>query len=178
MKSKREIEEYLGMKIEPYYTTEVDSVYGEEQIAYDRYVFGQKIPDNYRKEKALPKIAEDALKKLIKESIEKNDMETATTCHTILMDNTSGFRDVTSIDGLNGEQIGELIQYEQEQNEKNKREWEEIQATIKAEQEAKERAEEQARMKAEQEAKERAEEQARLKAEQEAKERAEEHARL
>ena len=33
MKSKKEIEEYLGMKIEPYYIREVESIYGEEQIA-------------------------------------------------------------------------------------------------------------------------------------------------
>ena len=178
MKSKKEIEEYLGMKIEPYYIREVESIYGEEQVAYDRYVLGQRIPANYSERKALPKNAEDALKKLIKESIENNDMETATTCHSILRDNTSGYREVTSIDGLNKEQIDKLVLYEQEQNEKNKREWEELQARIKAEQEAKEKAEEQARLKAEQEAKEKAEEQARLKAEQEAKQRAEEQARL
>ena len=178
MKSKKEIEDYLGMKIEPYYTTEVESIYGEEQIAYDRYVFGQRIPANYRKAKALPKETEDALKKLIKESIEKNDMETAATCHSILIDNTSSFRDVKSIDGLNEDQIAELMKYEQEQNDKNKREWKEEQARLKAEQEVKEKAEEQARLKAEQEAKEKAEEQARLKTEQEAKEKAEEQARL
>ncbi len=178
MKSKKEIEDYLGMKIEPYYTTEVESIYGEEQIAYDRYVFGQRIPANYRKAKALPKKTEDALKKLIKESTEKNDMETAATCHSILIDNTSSFRDVKSIDGLNEDQIAELMKYEQEQNDKNKREWEEEQARLKAEQEVKEKAEEQARLKAEQEAKEKAEEQARLKAEQEKKEKVEEQARI
>ena len=178
MKSKKEIEDYLGMKIEPYYTTEVESIYGEEQIAYDRYVFGQRIPANYRKAKALPKETEDALKKLIKESIEKNDMETAATCHSILIDNTSSFRDVKSIDGLNEDQIAELMKYEQEQNDKNKREWKEEQARLKAEQEVKEKAEEQARLKAEQEAKEKAEEQARLKTEQEAKEKAEKQTRM
>ena len=179
MKSKKEIEDYLGgVRIEPYYTTEVESIYGEEQVAYDRYVFGQRIPANYRKAKALPKETEDALKKLIKESIEKNDMETATTCHSILIDNTSSFRDVKSIDGLNEEQIAELMKYEQEQNDKNKREWEEEQVRLKVEQEAKAKAEEQARLKAEQEAKEKAEEQAILKAEQEAKAREEEQARL
>lgn len=178
MKSKQEIEEYLGIKIEPYYIREVESIYGEEQIAYDRYVFGQRIPANYTETKALPKKAEDALKKLIKESIENNDMETAATCHSILRDNTSSYREITSIDGLNKEQLDQLALYEQEQNEKNKREWEEIQARIIAEQEAKEKAEEQARLKAEQEAKEKAEEQARLKAEQEAKQRAEEQTRL
>lgn len=178
MKSKQEIEEYLGMKIEPYYIREVESIYGEEQIAYDRYVFGQRIPANYTETKALPKKTEDALKKLIKESIENNDMETAATCHSILRDNTSSYREVTSIDGLNKEQLDQLALYEQEQNEKNKREWEEIQERIIAEQEAKEKAEEQARLKAEQEAKEKAEEQARLKAEQEAKQRDEEQARL
>ena len=166
MKSKKEIEDYLGMKIEPYYTTEVESIYGEEQVAYDRYVFGQRIPANYRKAKALPKETEDALKKLIKESIEKNDMETATTCHSILIDNTSSFRDVKSIDGLNEEQIAELMKYEQEQNDEEKNViFKENQTNIN------EREEEQARLKAEQEAKAKAEEQARLKAEQEAKER-------
>ena len=178
MKSKQEIEEYLGMKIEPYYIREVESIYGEEQIAYDRYVFGQRIPANYTETKALPKKAEEALKKLIKESIENNDMETAATCHSILRDNTSSYREITSIDGLNKEQLDQLALYEQEQNEKNKREWEEIQARIIAEQEAKEKAEEQARLKAQQEAKEKAEEQARLKAEQDAKQRAEEQTRL
>ena len=178
MNSKKEIEDYLGMKIESYYTMEVESIYGEEQVPYDRYVFGQRIPANYRKEKALPKETEDALKKLIKESVEKNDMETAATCHFILIDNTSGFKDVKSIDGLNEDQIAELMKYEQEQSDNNKREREEQQARLKAEQEAKEKAEEQARLKAEQEAKEKAEEQARLKAEQEVKEKAEEQARL
>ena len=178
MNSKKEIEDYLGMKIESYYTMEVESIYGEEQVPYDRYVFGQRIPANYRKEKALPKETEDALKKLIKESVEKNDMETAATCHFILIDNTSGFKDVKSIDGLNEDQIAELMKYEQEQSDNNKREREEQQARLKAEQEAKEKAEEQARLKAEQEAKEKAEEQARLKVEQEAKKREEQQARL
>ena len=173
MKSKKEIEDYLGMKIEPYYTTEVESIYGEEQVAYDRYVMGQRIPVNYRENKALPKRTEDAIKKLIKESIEKNDMETAFTCHSIIIENTTSYRDLKSIDGLNKEQIDKLMKYEQEAREKA-----EEQARLKAEQEAKEKAEEQARLKAEQEAKEKEEEQARLKAEQDAKERAEEQARL
>ena len=181
MKSKEEIEKYLGMKIKPYYTTEVESIYGEEQIAYDRYVLGQRIPANYRiKRETLPERTEEALKKLIKESVEKNDMETASTCHSILSKYTSN-----SLDGLNANQISELMQYEQDEeqklNEKNaegRKNWNEFQTKRKAEQEAKERAEEQARIKAEQEAKEKAEKQARIKDEQEAKERAKEQARL
>ncbi len=181
MKSKKEIEDYLGMKIEPYYTTEVESIYGEEQIAYDRYVLGQRIPANYRiKGEYLPERTKEALKKLIKESVEKKDMETASTCHSILSKYTSN-----ALEGLNANQISELIQYERdeeqklnEKNEEGRKNWHEFQSKRKAEQEAKERAEEQARLKAEQEAKERAEEQARLKAEQEAKERAEEQTRL
>ena len=62
MKSKQEIEEYLGMKIKPYYITEVESIYGEEQIAYDRYVLGKRVPANYSSRKALPKETEEALK--------------------------------------------------------------------------------------------------------------------
>lgn len=71
MKSKKEIEEYLGMNIEPYYASKVETVYGEEQIPYDRYVLGQRIPANYTIEEKLPEKTEETLKKLIKESVEK-----------------------------------------------------------------------------------------------------------
>ena len=172
MKSKEEIEKYLGLKI-------VSS--NEEQVRdsgfamspdLDRYV--SKYQQYYTVTvKGLSKESEKALKDLLKESMTKGDLETASTCHSILMEESSYYKAHPNAIGLDFEQGAILSEYEEQQ-----KAIEEEQARIKAEQEAKAREEEQARIKAEQEAKAIEEEQARLKAEQEAKAREEEQARI
>ena len=172
MKSKEEIEKYLGLKI-------VSS--NEEQVRdsgfamlpdLDRYV--SKYQQYYTVTvKGLSKESEKALKDLLKESMTKGDLETASTCHSILMEESSYYKAHPNAIGLDFEQGAILSEYEEQQ-----KAIEEEQARIKAEQEAKAREEEQARIKAEQEAKAIEEEQARIKAEQEAKAREKEQARL
>ena len=181
MKSKEEIEAYLGIKIKSS---------NEEQTRDSSYAMSNDVTRYVSKEqqyytvtvKVLSKESEKALKNLLKESIDKGDLETASTCHTILMEESTFYKNHPNAIGLDINEGIALNKYEEEQArlkaEQEAKEKAEEQARLKAEQEAKERAEEQARLKAEQEAKEKAEEQARLKAEQEAKERAEEQARL
>ena len=181
MKSKEEIEAYLGIKIKSS---------NEEQTRDSSYAMSNYVTRYVSKEqqyytvtvKVLSKESEKALKNLLKESIDKGDLETASTCHTILMEESTFYKNHPNAIGLDINEGIALNKYEEEQArlkaEQEAKEKEEEQARLKAEQEAKERAEEQARLKAEQEAKEKAEEQARLKAEQEAKEKAEEQARL
>ena len=173
MKSKEEIEAYLGIKIKSS---------NEEQTRDSSYAMSNDVTRYVSKEqqyytvtvKVLSKESEKALKNLLKESIDKGDLETASTCHTILMEESTFYKNHPNAIGLDINEGIALNKYEEEQARLKAEE----QARLKAEQEAKERAEEQARLKAEQEAKEKAEEQARLKAEQEAKEKAEEQARL
>ena len=181
MKSKEEIEAYLGIKIKSS---------NEEQTRDSSYAMSNDVTRYVSKEqqyytvtvKVLSKESEKALKNLLKESIDKGDLETASTCHTILMEESTFYKNHPNAIGLDINEGIALNKYEEEQArlkaEQEAKEKAEEQARLKAEQEAKERAEEQARLKAEQEAKEKAEEQARLKAEQEAKEKAEEQARL
>ena len=181
MKSKEEIEAYLGIKIKSS---------NEEQTRDSSYAMSNDVTRYVSKEqqyytvtvKVLSKESEKALKNLLKESIDKGDLETASTCHTILMEESTFYKNHPNAIGLDINEGIALNKYEEEQArlkaEQEAKEKAEEQARLKAEQEAKERAEEQARLKAEQEAKEKAEERARLKAEQEAKEKAEEQARL
>ena len=172
MKSREEIEAYLGIKIKSS---------NEEQIRDSSYAMPNDMTRYVSKEqqyytvtvKVLSKESEKALKNLLKESIDNGDLETASTCHTILMEESTFYKNHPNAIGLDINEGMALNKYEEEQ-----KAIVEEQARLKAEQEAKEKAEEQARLKAEQEAKEKAEEQARLKAEQEAKEKAEEQARL
>ena len=181
MKSKEEIEAYLGIKIKSS---------NEEQTRDSSYAMSNDVTRYVSKEqqyytvtvKVLSKESEKALKNLLKESIDKGDLETASTCHTILMEESTFYKNHPNAIGLDINEGIALNKYEEEQArlkaEQEAKEKAEQEAKERAEQEAKERAEEQARLKAEQEAKEKAEEQARLKAEQEAKEKAEEQARL
>jgi len=172
MKSKEEIEKYLGMKIESNKEEQTrDSSYA---IPADGMRYVSKYQDTYTVTvKVLPEETVKALKGLIKDSIKIGDLETAATCHSILLEESTFYKGHPNAIGLDMDESMALNKYEAEQ-----KAIEEEQARLKAEQEAKERAAEEARLKAEQEAKERAEEQARLKAEQEAKERAAEEARL
>ena len=181
MKSKEEIESYLGIKIKSS---------NEEQTRDSSYAMSNDATRYVSKEqqyytvtvKVLSKESEEALKNLLKKSIDKGDLETASTCHTILMEESTFYKNHPNAIGLDINEGIALNKYEEEQAklkaEQEAKEKVEEQAKLKAEQEAKEKAEEQAKLKAEQEAKEKAEEQARLKAEQEAKERAEEQTRL
>ena len=172
MKSKEEIEKYLGKKIKSNNKQQTrDSSYAMS-VDMSRYV--SKEQQSYTVTvKVLSEESEKALKSLLKDSIEKGDLETAATCHSILLEESTFYKNHPNAIGLDINEVMALKQYEAEQ-----KTIAEEQARLKAEQEAKEKAEEQARLKAEQEAKEKAEEQARIKAEQEAKEKAEEQARL
>ena len=172
MKSKEEIEKYLGMKIESNKEEQTrDSSYA---MSADTSRYVSKYQNTYTViVKVLPEESVNALKSLLKDSIKQGDLETAATCHSILLEESTFYKGHANAIGLDINESVALNKYEAEQKAKA-----EEQARLKAEQEAKEKAEEQARLKAEQEAKEKAEEQARLKAEQEAKEKAEEQARL
>ena len=172
MKSKEEIEKYLGMKIESNKEEQTrDSSYA---MSADTSRYVSKYQNTYTViVKVLPEESVNALKSLLKDSIKQGDLETAATCHSILLEESTFYKGHPNAIGLDINESMALNKYEAEQKAKA-----EEQARLKAEQEAKEKAEEQARLKAEQEAKEKAEEQARLKAEQEAKEKAEEQARL
>lgn len=165
MKSKEEIEKYLGKKIKSNNKQQTrDSSYAMS-VDMSRYV--SKEQQSYTVTvKVLSEESEKALKSLLKDSIEKGDLETAATCHSILLEESTFYKNHPNAIGLDINEVMALKQYEAEQ-----KTIAEEQARLKAEQEAKEKAEEQARLKAEQEAKEKAEEQARLKAEQEEKER-------
>ena len=172
MKSKEEIEKYLGFKIVSSNEEQVRDSSFAMSPDLDRYV--SKYQQYYTVTvKVLSKESEKALTDLLKESMTKGDLETASTCHSILMKESSYYKANPNAIGLNFEQGVILSEYEKQQ-----KAIEEEQARIKAEQEAKAREEEQARLKAEQEAKAREEKQARLKAEQEAKAREEEQARI
>ncbi len=172
MKSKEEIEKYLGMKIESNKEEQTrDSSYA---MSADTSRYVSKYQNTYTViVKVLPEESVNALKSLLKDSIKQGDLETAATCHSILLEESTFYKGHPNAIGLDINESVALNKYEAEQKAKA-----EEQARLKAEQEAKEKAEEQARLKAEQDAKEKAEEQARLKAEQEAKEKAEEQARL
>ena len=172
MKSKEEIEKYLGKKIKSNNEQQTrDSSYAMS-VDMSRYV--SKEQQSYTVTvKVLSEESEKALKSLLKDSIEKGDLETAATCHSILLEESTFYKNHPNAIGLDINEVMALKQYEAEQ-----KTIAEEQARLKVEQEAKEKTEEQARLKAEQEAKEKAEEQARLKAEQEAKEKAEKQARL
>ena len=165
MKSKEEIEKYLGKKIKSNNEQQTrDSSYAMS-VDMSRYV--SKEQQSYTVTvKVLSEESEKALKSLLKDSIEKGDLETAATCHSILLEESTFYKNHPNAIGLDINEVMALKQYEAEQ-----KTIAEEQARLKAEQEAKEKAEEQARLKAEQEAKEKAEKQARLKAEQEEKER-------
>ena len=165
MKSKEEIEKYLGLKIVSSNGEQVRDSGFAMSPDLDRYV--SKYQQYYTVTvKGLSKESEKALKDLLKESMTKGDLETASTCHSILMEESSYYKAHPNAIGLDFEQGAILSEYEEQQ-----KAIEEEQARIKAEQEAKAREEEQARLKAEQEAKAREKEQARLKTEQEEKER-------
>ena len=172
MKSKEEIEKYLGMKIESNKEEQTrDSSYA---MSADTSRYVSKYQNTYTViVKVLPEESVNALKSLLKDSIKQGDLETAATCHSILLEESTFYKGHPNAIGLDINESMALNKYEAEQKAKA-----EEQARLKAEQEAKEKAEEQARLKSEQGAKEKAEEQARLKAEQEAKEKAEEQARL
>ena len=172
MKSKEEIEKYLGMKIESNKEEQTrDSSYA---MSADTSRYVSKYQNTYTViVKVLPEESVNALKSLLKDSIKQGDLETAATCHSILLEESTFYKGHPNAIGLDINESMALNKYEAEQKAKA-----EEQARLKAEQEAKEKAKEQARLKAEQEAKEKAEEQARLKAEQDAKEKAEEQARL
>ena len=166
MKSKEEIEEYLGIKIES--SIERDEItYGEEYRGDTiRYmpITGEKIiVDNreYRYSKVLSEESENALKNLLKESIDKGDLETASTCHTILMEESTFYKNHPNAIGLDLNQGILLTKYEEQQKLIAEK------ARIQAEKEAQAKVEEQAKIKAEQEAQIKAEERARIKAEQE-----------
>ena len=188
MKSKEEIEKYLGMKIESNKEEQTrDSSYA---MAADTSRYVSKYQNTYTViVKVLPEESVNALKSLLKDSIKQGDLETAATCHSILLEESTFYKGHPNAIGLDINESMALNKYEAEQKakaeeqarlkaEQGTKEKAEEQARLKVEQEAKEKAEEQARLKAEQDAKEKAEEQARLKAEQEAKEKAEEQARL
>ena len=188
MKSKEEIEKYLGMKIESNKEEQTrDSGYA---MSVDMRHYVSKEQQSYTVTvKVLAEESKKALKSLLKDSIKKGDLETAATCHSILLEESTFYKEHPNAIGLDINEGMALKKYEEEQKaiveeqarlkaEQDAKEKAEEQARLKAEQEAKEKAEEQTRLKAEQEAEEKAEEQARLKAEQEAKERAEEQARL
>ena len=172
MKSKEEIEKYLGMKIESNKEEQTrDSSYA---MSADTSRYVSKYQNTYTViVKVLPEESVNALKSLLKDSIKQGDLETAATCHSILLEESTFYKGHPNAIGLDINESMALNKYEAEQKAKA-----EEQARLKAEQEAKEKAKEQARLKAEQEAKEKAEEQARLKAKQGAKEKAEEQARL
>ena len=188
MKSKEEIEKYLGMKIESNKEEQTrDSGYA---MSVDMRHYVSKEQQSYTVTvKVLAEESKKALKSLLKDSIKKGDLETAATCHSILLEESTFYKEHPNAIGLDINEGMALKKYEEEQKaiveeqvrlktEQEAKEKAEEQARLKAEQEAKEKAEEQERLKAEREAKEKAEEQARLKAEQEAKEKAEEQARL
>ena len=163
MKSKEEIEKYLGFKIVSSNEEQVRDSSFAMSPDLDRYV--SKYQQYYTVTvKVLSKESEKALTDLLKESMTKGDLETASTCHSILMKESSYYKANPNAIGLNFEQGVILSEYEKQQ-----KAIEEEQARLKAEQEAKAREEEQARLKAEQEAKAGEKEQERLKAEQEAK---------
>ena len=172
MKSKEEIEKYLGMKIESNKEEQTrDSSYA---MSADTSRYVSKYQNTYTViVKVLPEESVNALKSLLKDSIKQGDLETAATCHSILLEESTFYKGHPNAIGLDINESMALNKYEAKQKAKA-----EEQARLKAEQEAKEKAEEQARLKAEQGTKEKAEEQARLKVEQEAKEKAEEQARL
>ena len=172
MKSKEEIEKYLGMKIESNKEEQTrDSGYA---MSVDMRHYVSKEQQSYTVTvKVLAEESKKALKSLLKDSIKKGDLETAATCHSILLEESTFYKEHPNAIGLDINEGMALKKYEEEQ-----KAIVEEQVRLKTEQEAKEKAEEQARLKAEQEAKEKAEEQTRLKAEQEAKEKAEEQARL
>ena len=165
MKSKEEIEKYLGMKIESNKEEQTrDSSYA---MSADTSRYVSKYQNTYTViVKVLTEESVNALKSLLKDSIKHGDLETAATCHSILLEESTFYKGHPNAIGLDINESMALNKYEAEQKAKA-----EEQARLKAEQEAKEKAEEQARLKAEQDAKERAEEQTRLKAEQEEKER-------
>ena len=114
MKSKEEIEKYLGLKI-------VSS--NEEQVRdsgfamspdLDRYV--SKYQQYYTVTvKGLSKESEKALKDLLKESMTKGDLETASTCHSILMEESSYYKAHPNAIGLDFEQGAILSEYEEQQ---------------------------------------------------------------
>ena len=174
MKSKEEIEKYLGMKIESNKEEQTrDSSYA---MSADTSRYVSKYQNTYTViVKVLPEESVNALKSLLKDSIKQGDLETAATCHSILLEESTFYKGHPNAIGLDINESMALNKYEAKQKAKA-----EEQARLKAEQGTKEKAEEQARLKAEQEAKEKAEaeEQARLKAEQDAKERAKEQTRL
>ena len=163
MKSKEEIEKYLGMKIESNKEEQTrDSSYA---MSADTSRYVSKYQDTYTViVKVLPEESVNALKSLLKDSIKHGDLETAATCHSILLEESTFYKGHPNAIGLDINESMALNKYEAEQKAKA-----EEQARLKAEQEAKEKAEEQARLKAEQEAKEKAEEQTRIRAEQQEK---------
>ena len=149
MKSKEEIEKYLGFKIVSSNEEQVRDSSFAMSPDLDRYV--SKYQQYYTVTvKVLSKESEKALTDLLKESMTKGDLETASTCHSILMKESSYYKANPNAIGLNFEQGVILSEYEKQQ-----KAIEEEQARIKAEQEAKAREKEQARLKAEQEEKER-----------------------
>ena len=149
MKSKEEIEKYLGMKIESNKEEQTrDSSYA---MSADTSRYVSKYQDTYTViVKVLPEESVNALKSLLKDSIKHGDLETAATCHSILLEESTFYKGHPNAIGLDINESMALNKYEAEQKAKA-----EEQARLKAEQEAKEKAEEQARLKAEQEEKER-----------------------
>ena len=88
MKSKEEIEKYLGLKIVSSNEEQVRDSSFAMSPDLERYV--SKYQQYYTVTvKVLSKESEKALKDLLKESMAKGDLETASTCHSILMEESS-----------------------------------------------------------------------------------------
>ena len=114
MKSKEEIEAYLGIKIKSS---------NEEQTRDSSYAMSNDVTRYVSKEqqyytvtvKVLSKESEKALKNLLKESIDKGDLETASTCHTILMEESTFYKNHPNAIGLDLNQGILLTKYEEQQ---------------------------------------------------------------
>ena len=113
MKSKEEIEAYLGIKIKSS---------KEEQTRDSSYAMSNDVTRYVSKEqqyytvtvKVLSKESEKALKNLLKESIDKGDLETASTCHTILMEESTFYKNHPNAIGLDINEGIALNKYEEE----------------------------------------------------------------
>lgn len=161
MKSKEEIEEFLGIKIK-YSSERIPVTYGED------LPFGEI---EYKYISFLSDESKDAVKKLMEDSIKNNDLETANTCKSILDEKPK----VTT-----QQQINDMIR---DANRKASIEFqkkidEERIARERAENEEQRKKEEQARLKREQYEKEQVELKAKMESEQKARIKAEQQERL
>lgn len=123
MKTREEIEEYLGIKIKSVkedssknayeITEERGAEYGED-IEPTTVRYNAFLGEFEKNKKVLDKESENALLKLLKESIDKGDMETADTCHSILQEDSTFYKNHPNAIGLNFQQGTALFEYEQE----------------------------------------------------------------